>query len=62
VLPETVQTLGVVDEKLTGSPDDAVALRLSGGLPSTWLEREPNVIVWLAGVMRKLWFTIAAAV
>ena len=29
MLPETVQTAGVVDAKLTGRPDEAVALRLT---------------------------------
>ena len=33
VLPEIVQVDGVVDAKLTGRPDDAVALRLNGAAP-----------------------------
>ena len=35
VAPATVQTAGVVDEKLTGSPDDAVAVTVNGAVPNT---------------------------
>ena len=35
--------------KLTGSPDDAVALTVKGRAPSALSASAPNVIVWLAG-------------
>jgi hypothetical protein len=46
VAPETVQTAGVVEAKLTASPEEAVALRVNGALPSGWLASAPKVIVW----------------
>jgi hypothetical protein len=33
VLPETVHVVGVFEEKLTGKPDDAVAVTVNGGVP-----------------------------
>jgi hypothetical protein len=33
VVPETVHTLGMDEVKLTGSPDDAVALIVNGATP-----------------------------
>src|SRR5580692_8005242 len=49
VLPETVQTDVVVDEKLTGRPEDAVAASVKGALPNIKFESAPNVMVWLWG-------------
>jgi hypothetical protein len=46
VVPETVQTAGVCEAKLTGKPELADALRLSG-VPSTWVGIGLNVMVWL---------------
>ena len=45
--PPAVHTNGVVDEKLTGRPDDAVALTVNGGCAIVWLARVPNVMAWL---------------
>ena len=45
VLPATVQTDIVNDEKLTGRPDDAVALIVNGAAPSVRLPSAANVIV-----------------
>jgi hypothetical protein len=64
VLPETVQTDVVVEAKLTGRLEDAVALSVKGALPSAIFEIAPNVMVWLIWdgcVTCKLWLTGAAA-
>jgi hypothetical protein len=45
VAPETVQTGTVVEAKLTGSPELAVALRLKGAEPATTLLNGPKAIV-----------------
>jgi hypothetical protein len=37
VLPETVQTVEVVDAKLTASPELAVALTVNGDAPNVWV-------------------------
>ena len=50
VLPVTVQTFGVDEVKLTGSPDDAAALMVNGGTPKITLASGPKVIVCLSGV------------
>ena len=50
VVPDTVHTDVVVEAKLTGRPEDAVALRVKGAAPSVWFGREPNVMVWLCCV------------
>src|ERR1700722_19740225 len=47
VVPETVQTDVVVDAKLTGRLEAAVALSVKGALPSAKFESAPNVMVWL---------------
>jgi hypothetical protein len=44
VLPATVQTEGVVEAKLTGNPEVAVALRLNGAAPSDWLSNGPKAM------------------
>jgi hypothetical protein len=60
VLPETLQVDEVVDAKVTGRPDDAVALIVTGGVPIDWLDSVPNVIVWESCVTLRLWETVAA--
>jgi hypothetical protein len=45
ILPNTVQTDGVVELKLTASPELSVAVIANGAAPSTTLLNEPNVIV-----------------
>jgi hypothetical protein len=47
VLPLTVHAALVVEEKLTGRPDEAVAVTVNGGVPNVLLLSFPNVIVWL---------------
>ena len=63
VLPLTEHTVVVSDEKLTGKPDDAVALTVNGADPNTLLLSAPKVIVWLCNalVTVKLWSTFGAA-
>ena len=61
VLPETVQVVAVVDAKLTGKPDDAVAETVNGGLPSTWLGKGANVMVCASFVIWNDWVTGVAA-
>ncbi|MDH4050271.1 MAG: hypothetical protein OEU93_01750 [Rubrivivax sp.] len=48
VPPLTVQTAGVEDAKLTASPDDAVADKAKGGVPSAWLPGDTNVMLCAA--------------
>ena len=65
VLPDTVHTDVVVEAKLIGRPEDAVALRVTGALPSAISESDPKVMVWLIWdgcVTWKLWLTGVAAV
>jgi hypothetical protein len=45
VVPDTVQTEGVVDAKLTGKPEEAVALSVTGPLPKAWFESAAKVMV-----------------
>jgi hypothetical protein len=61
VFPDTVQTPGVVDAKLTGRAELAVALTANGAVPSGWFANAPNVMVWWALATWKLWFTGVAA-
>ena len=61
VFPDTVQKLVVVDVKLTGNPEVAVALTVNGAEPSAWFESAPKVMVWLPAVTWKLWLTGVAA-
>jgi hypothetical protein len=64
VVPDTVHTDEVSEAKLTGRPEDAVALRVKGALPSDIFESAPKVIVWLVWdccVTWKLWLTGVAA-
>src|ERR1035437_5946676 len=61
VEPATVQTGAVSELKLTGRPDVAVALSANGAVPNARSESAPKVILWLACVTWKLWFTGVAA-
>ena len=45
VLPLTVQTVAVSDEKLTGNPDEAVALSVNGGASTVLLPSVAKVMV-----------------
>ena len=49
--PPYPHTLGVEVVKVTGSPDDAVALTVKEPLPTSLSGRDPNVIVWLVCVV-----------
>jgi len=46
--PDKVQTAAVVDEKVTGKLELAVALMAIGAEPNATLARGENAIVWLA--------------
>ena len=48
VLPATVQTEVVVEAKLTGRPELAVALTVNGAAPKLTLPSAPKVIVCAA--------------
>ena len=48
LVPLEVQTAMVVVEKETGSPDDAVALTVTGDCSIVRFGGAPNVIVWFA--------------
>jgi hypothetical protein len=61
VFPATVQTVKVVDAKLTGKPEEAVALTVNGAVPNTRFASAPKVMVWVACVTWKLWLTGVAA-
>jgi hypothetical protein len=49
-LPDTVQTNPVSDTKVTGIPEEAVALIENGAACQGFAARALNVIVWFAGV------------
>jgi hypothetical protein len=61
VPPNTVQTVEVVEAKLTPNPELALALTANGAAPNTWPDKPPNVIVWLPAVTVKLSLTGVAA-
>jgi hypothetical protein len=61
VFPETVHTRGVVEAKLTGSPELAVALMVNGGVPITTLGRVGKVMLCPAIMTVKLCVTGDAA-
>ena len=54
VAPKTVQTPVVVEAKLTGRPELAVAPIANGDVPNCWFANVPNVMVWLPIVTLKL--------
>jgi len=60
-IPETVQTDGVVEAKLMGRPEVAVALKLKDGVPSNILPMVPNKMLCEVCATVKLWMTGAAA-
>ena len=62
VAPATVQTPGVADEKLTARPELAVAVSATDwfGTNGETSAGSVKVIVWLAGVIVKLWLTCGA--
>ena len=47
--------------KVTGRPEDAVALTVSGVASNVLLPGAANAIVWLALATVKLWSTLGAA-
>jgi hypothetical protein len=61
VLPDTVQTAGVVDEYLTGSPELAAAVRRNGAAPNTRLGNAGNAICCVPATTVKLWLTESGA-
>jgi hypothetical protein len=60
VVPETVQTLVVVETKLTVRPEVAVAESVSG-VPTVWAAIGPKLIVCSMPLTVKLRGTIVAA-
>jgi hypothetical protein len=46
MFPDTVQTDGVVETKVTAEPELAVAAMENGGTDNVTLASVPNVIVW----------------
>jgi hypothetical protein len=60
MIPDTVQTDAVLDEKATARPEDAVALSAKGAVPNAWFGIAANVIVWVPAVTVKLWLTAVA--
>jgi hypothetical protein len=57
VPPDTVQTVKVVEAKLTANPELALALTANGAAPNTWLDRLPKLMLWLPAVTAKLSLT-----
>jgi hypothetical protein len=55
VLPDTVHTAVVDDEKLTGSRELAVAVRTNGAAPRLTFGREENWICWASCMTVKFW-------
>ena len=62
VFAETVQTEGVVEAKMTGKPDEAVALRVNGAEPKVEAGRAEKVMVCASALTVKLCCTCGAAV
>ncbi len=54
VEPDTVQTGVVSEEKLTGNPEEAVALTVIDPVDSGTFDKAPNVIVCVPAVTWKL--------
>jgi hypothetical protein len=61
VEPDTVHTVAGLAAKLTGRPDEAVALSAAGVVPIAALASGAKVMVWLGWVTVKLWLTGGAA-
>jgi hypothetical protein len=60
-VPDTEQMSGVLEVKLTGRPEDAVAATVKDPIPSDLAGIALNVIVWLPCVTVKVSITGAAA-
>ena len=45
-MPLTVHTADVLEAKLTGKPELAVAARAAGAVPKTWLPGDVKLINW----------------
>jgi len=61
VFPETAQMDGVVEARLTGRPDEAVALTAMDVTPETWLGTAAKVMVCWAMVTAKVCADAGAA-
>jgi len=61
VLPEAEHAEGVVEAKLTGKPDDAVAFKLTGVALKVWLGIGAKVMVCASPLTVKLCWTCGAA-
>ena len=61
VVPETVQTAGVLDTRDTARPEVALATRAGGVLPRVWLPGELKLMVCVMGATVKVLLTSAAA-
>ena len=59
--PPALHTVGEVEEKLTGKPDEAVAVTPNGAVPKETDGKAANVMLCAAGVTVKLCGTGAAA-
>ena len=60
VEPLTVHIAVVSEAKVTGRPEDALALSVDG-TPTSVCASGGKVMVWLAGLTLKLWLTLGAA-
>jgi len=60
VAPDTVQTAGVVDAKLTANPELAKAVSVTVP-PTVWAGMAPNVMVCVAWSTENVWETGSAA-
>lgn len=61
VVPLTVQTPGVVEDKVTARPELAVATKAPGVVPRFWLPGETKLMVCAAGATMKVCATMVAA-
>jgi hypothetical protein len=61
IVPAAVQTAGVVEAKLTASPELAVAVSANAEMPKLTLPGWGNKIVWVVGATVKLCVTGVAA-
>ena len=61
VVPEMLHLPVVVDVKLTGRPDEAVALRVNVAVSNVWLDKVPKVMVCESWLISKLCVTTGAA-
>ena len=51
LFPKTMHTPGVLELKLTGSPDEALALIVTGEAPRCWSAIGSKLMVWLAAMI-----------